>query len=114
MLERRKFIRIPNSTEIKYEISSSPKSYSSVIRNISPAGACFLAHDFIPKDSTIKLSIFYNKDCYGGLAKVAWIKQKAENKYEVGVEFINKPRLPENLIGLAEIKRLKAKAQTLF
>lgn len=107
MLDRRKFIRIPNSSEMKYEVSGSPESHSSIIQNISPEGACFLAHDFIPKGSRLKLSFFYEKYCYGGFAKVAWIKHETDNKYEVGVKFINKPNLPENLIGLVEIKRLK-------
>ena len=109
MIERRKYIRIPNLSGVKYEVSNSSKSYSSVMRNISPEGACFLAHDFIPKGSTVKLNFFYDKYCYGGLAKVAWIKQRSEHEYEVGVKFIDKPKLPENLIGLAELKRLKAK-----
>ena len=109
MIERRKFIRIPNLSGVKYEVSSSPKSYSSVMRNISPEGACFLAHDFISKGSVVKLNFFYDKYCYGGFAKVAWIKQRADHEYVVGVKFTDKPNLPENLIGLAEIKRLKAK-----
>jgi len=92
---------------MKYEISGSPKSYSSIIYNISPEGACFLAHDFIPIGSTLKLSFCYEKYFYGGFAKVVWIRQDLDNKYRVGVKFIDEPKLPENLIGLAEIRRLK-------
>jgi hypothetical protein len=92
---------------MKYKLSGSLKSYSSVIHNISPEGACFLAKDSIPIGSILKLTFSYEKHFYGGSAKVIWIKQDADNKYKVGVKFINKPKLPENLIGLAEIRRLK-------
>ncbi len=107
MVNRRKFIRIPNSSEMKYEISGSSRSYSSVIHNISPEGACFIAHDFIPVGSILSLSFSYDKYFYGGFAKVIWIGQDANSKYKVGVKFINEPKLPDNLIGLAEIRRLK-------
>jgi len=106
MLEKRKYIRIPNSSEMKYEISGNPKSYSSLIHNISPEGACFLSQDFIPIGSILKLTFLYEKYSYGGSAKVIWVKQEADNKYKVGVKFIDQPKLPENLIGLEERKRL--------
>jgi hypothetical protein len=108
MKDRRRFIRIPNSSEMKYEISGSPKVHTSIIQNISPDGACFLAKDFVPVGSIIKLSFSYEKYFYGGFARVVWIKQLSEDKYNVGVKFTEDPQLPENLIGLAEIRKLKA------
>jgi hypothetical protein len=92
---------------MEYQVSGSTKSHSSVIQNISPDGACFLAHDFIPIGSTLKLIFSYERYSYGGFAKVIWVRQDIDNKYKVGVKFINDPKLPENLIGLKEIRRFK-------
>jgi len=108
MIERRRFIRIPNLSEIKYSLSGSPKTYSSVFHNISPEGACFLAREFIPVGSTVKLSFVYEKYSYGGLTKIIWIKQESESKYKVGVKFIDGFKLPDNLIGPEELRRLKS------
>jgi len=78
-----------------------------VIYNISPGGVCFIAKDSIPVGTILKLTFAYEKYFYGGSAKVIWVRLDSEDKYRVGAEFINNPKLPENLIGLIERKRLK-------
>jgi c-di-GMP-binding flagellar brake protein YcgR len=93
MVERRKFIRVPISSEISYEISNNPKSHSSVIRNISRAGASFYTQDFIPSGTILKVRFSLDEFSYNGFAKIVWVKQDSENKYEVGVSFISDPRV---------------------
>jgi len=93
MIERRKFIRTPHQAGINYEVSNSPKSYSSVIRNISQNGVCFFTKHFIPVDTILKLRFSLLKYSYDGFAKVVWISQMEDNRYEVGAVFINEPKV---------------------
>jgi len=94
MIERRKFIRIPRSTKISYKISNSPKIKSSVTRNISQGGISFLADEFIPKGTILKLEFALEEFTYDDFAKVIWVMEEAAgNQYEVGAEFMTIPKV---------------------
>jgi hypothetical protein len=108
MRERRKYIRIPNVSQIKYELFGSPKVYSSVLCNISPEGLSFMVHDFISVGTKLKVTFAYGDYFYGGSAKVIWCRKEDDIKYRVGAKFIGEPKLPDNLIGLEDINWLKS------
>ena len=93
MFERRKFARIPESAKITYEISNDPKAEHFLTKNISRGGVSFLAHEFIPKGTMLKIAFFWEKFSYDGFAKVAWTRKDSDNdRYETGVEFMNPPK----------------------
>ena len=92
MIERRKFMRIPQSTEISYEIADKPEIHAFLIRNISQGGISFFVHKFIPQGTILKIRFSLVEFSYDGFVKVAWIREVTYNeKYEVGAEFMNMP-----------------------
>lgn len=94
MIERRKFIRIPQSAKISYEIASLPRPRSSVARNISKGGISFFAGEFIPLGSILKVQFSLEEFSYDGFAKVVWVTEDAFNEsYRIGAEFISLPRV---------------------
>lgn len=98
MEERRKFIRIPDTSQISYRVISEEKIGEYSARDISQGGLRFFVHDFIPKGSLLKVRITSSKKVFsfGAVAKLVWIKEVPHSEeYEVGVEFIN---LPKNLV----------------
>ena len=95
MLERRKFIRIPENSQISYEILSELKAMDYIIKDISQGGVRFFVHEFIPRNSILKIKLTLAKTTFyfEALAKLVWIKEDAlSERYEVGVEFVNIPR----------------------
>ncbi|MDO8661898.1 MAG: PilZ domain-containing protein [Candidatus Omnitrophota bacterium] len=94
MLERRKFIRIPQSTKISYEIANNPRPKSLITRNISEAGISFLADEFIAVGSVLKIQFSLKEFSYDGFAKVVWIMEDTRNeRYEIGAQFMSLPRV---------------------
>jgi len=93
MLERRKFIRIPKSAEVSYEIASNPKPMAFITRNVSEGGIRFLSSEFIPTGTLLKIKVSLTEFSYDGFAKVVWITEDTRNeRYEIGAAFMNKPR----------------------
>ena len=96
MLERRKFIRIPQSAEISYEIANKPEIYTFITRNVSRGGISFFAHSFIPLGTIVRVKFSLAEFSYDGFAKIVWVKEVIYNeKYEVGAEFMNMPAVSE-------------------
>ena len=94
MLERRKFIRIPESSQISYEILSGPKVRDYLTRDISQGGIRFFVHEFIRRNSILKIKLTLTKTTFyfEALAKVVWIQEDTlSERYEVGVEFVDIP-----------------------
>ena len=95
MLERRKFIRIPESSQISYEILSKLKAGDYLTRDISQGGIRFFVHEFIRRDSILKIKLTLVKTTFyfEALAKVVWISEDTlSERYEVGVEFVDIPQ----------------------
>ena len=95
MLERRKFIRIPESSQISYEILSELKAGDYLTRDISQGGIRFFVHEFIRRDSILKIKLTLAKTTFyfEALAKVVWISEDTlSERYEVGVEFVDRPQ----------------------
>lgn len=91
--EKRKYVRVPNKLQITYEVLSHRKIDEYVTKDISQGGVRFLAHEFIPTDSHLKISFTFKTYInYHAFVKVVWVKEeKGTDDYEVGVEFVNMP-----------------------
>lgn len=95
MRERRKFIRIPESAPITYEIMDDPETGEHLTKDISQGGIRFFVHRFVPVNSFLRIKLFLKKITFyfEALVKVVWIRRDPHGeRFEVGVEFINMPR----------------------
>jgi c-di-GMP-binding flagellar brake protein YcgR len=93
MEERRRYVRIPENLEISYKVipaGEKPSSYTT--RDVSEGGIRFLVHDFIPKDSRLKIRLALCKDSVviEALVHLVWINKSMHgDSYEIGVEFLD-------------------------
>ena len=95
MLERRKFIRIPDSLQIAYKIISEVKTRDYLTRDISQGGIRFFVHEFIPRGNVLKVRLTLDKISFSfeAFVQVVWIKEDIRNeRFEIGVEFVNIPK----------------------
>ena len=93
MIERRKFIRIPQASEISYEIAGDPKTKSFLTKNVSQNGICFFVHEFIPVGTILKVRFSLKTFSYEGFVKVVWcMEDTRDDRFEVGAGFINIPK----------------------
>lgn len=94
MLERRKFIRVPQSVKISYEVANNPRPKASVARNISKGGISFFAPEFLAAGAILKVKFSLERLSYDGFVKVIWATEDADNeRYEIGAEFMNMPKV---------------------
>ena len=93
MIERRKFIRIPQSSEISYEIAGDPKTKAFLTKNVSQNGICFFTHELIPVGTILKVRFALKIFSYEGFVKVIWATEDTRNdRFEVGAGFISIPK----------------------
>jgi c-di-GMP-binding flagellar brake protein YcgR len=93
--ERRRFLRIPESLPVTYELLLNAKTEQCHTKDISQEGIRFLIDTFIPKFSLLKIKFNLDKLSFSfdALVRVVWIKSLPQSdKYEVGVEFISIPK----------------------
>ena len=95
MDERRKYISIPSKLEISYNIIPTATVTQDATSDISQGGIRFVVHQFIPKDSRLKVRLTF--DVFGttieALVRLVWIKELPHSDaYEIGVQFIDIPR----------------------
>jgi len=94
MQERRKYTRIPESLQIAYEILPAEAIREYLTKDISQGGIRFLTHEFIPKDSRMRIRITFPRTLFSfeALVKCMWvIEMPYGEEFEVGVEFIDLP-----------------------
>lgn len=92
--ERRKYIRVPESLRIVYEILPAVEAKEYLTKDISQRGLRFLTHEFISKDSCLRIKLSFPKTLFSfeALVKCVWIREKPfSDDFEVGVEFIDLP-----------------------
>ena len=92
MKEKRKFVRIPENSQIYYKLVSEKNYQASLTKDISQGGIRFFIHEFIPKNSLLEIKIILGKILFTfeALVKVKWIDKEAHGeRYEVGAEFVN-------------------------
>ncbi|HOJ63195.1 MAG TPA: PilZ domain-containing protein [Spirochaetota bacterium] len=93
MIERRKYKRIPDTIQVKYEIINDKMKvpYSSYTKDISAGGFLIRINSYIPVNSIIKLK-FYIKDhdeFIPAEARVVRIQEIVKEKlYDAGIEFV--------------------------
>lgn len=95
MQERRRFIRVPESSQITYEILPGAKRDNFLSADISEAGIRFFVHKFIPKNSLLKIKFTLQKIsfCFEAIVKLKWIREDIpEERYDIGTEFVNIPQ----------------------
>jgi c-di-GMP-binding flagellar brake protein YcgR len=99
-------VRIPEKAPISYEVMSDAKTADFITKDISQGGVRFFVHEFIPKDSLLKIRLTFQKMIFSfeAIVRVVWIKEDHLNeRYEVGVEFVNiSKKATEHLIGYIE------------
>jgi len=93
--ERRKYVRIPDSSPVSYKVIPEEKISDYVAKDISQGGLRFFVHEFIPKDSLLKVRVTLSETTFSfeAVVKLMWINEVPySDKYEVGVEFVNLPK----------------------
>jgi len=95
MQERRRYIRIPEESQISYRVLPMTKSKNFLTKNICQGGIRFRVHEFIPKDKLLEIRLTIDKIPFSfeAIGKVRWISQEAGiERYEIGAEFVNIPK----------------------
>ncbi len=94
MEDRRRYVRVPENLQIAYEVIPAEQIKEYITKDISQGGIRFLAHDFIPKGSRLKIRISFPRTLFSfeAMVECMWIRQLPYgDEFEVGVEFINLP-----------------------
>lgn len=95
MVERRRYVRIPESSQISYEVIPEAKIKNYITKDISQGGIRFFVHEFIPKNTLLKIRLTLKNLTFSfeAVVKLVWIREMSRSdKYEIGVEFINIPK----------------------
>jgi c-di-GMP-binding flagellar brake protein YcgR len=94
MQEQRRYVRIPVSLQIAYELLPADSIKQNLTKNISQGGIRFFTHEFIPKGARLRIRISFPKTLFSfeALVKCVWITEMPYGEeFEVGVEFIDLP-----------------------
>lgn len=93
--ERRKYVRMETSVEVKYTVIGKPGAIEVFSKNISAGGLCISAGEELSKDTPLQIEIKIPdlKDPIRALARVVWQKKfeapdKAQEvRFDTGIEF---------------------------
>ncbi len=94
MLERRKYKRIPENSQIFYEVIPDQKVRDYATKDISQSGFRFLAHEFIPTGSHLRIKLTFHKTLFSfeALVRCVWVREMPySGEFEIGAEFIDIP-----------------------
>jgi c-di-GMP-binding flagellar brake protein YcgR len=107
MQERRRYTRVPESLQIAYEILPAESIRQYLTKDISQGGIRFFTHEFIPKDTRLRIRISFPRTLFSfeALVKCMWVKEMPYGEeFEVGVEFIDlPPEIVEYLISYIKV-----------
>lgn len=95
MEERRRYVRIPDSSQISYRVIPAQTKGEYVTRDISCGGIKFLTHQFISKDSLLRIRLTLDKASltFEGIVKVMWVREIPHSlSHEIGVQFVDIPQ----------------------
>ncbi|MCK9430266.1 MAG: PilZ domain-containing protein [Candidatus Omnitrophica bacterium] len=113
MQERRRYARVPESLQIAYEILPTDTTKQYLTKDISQGGIRFFTHEFIPKDTRLRIRISFPRTLFSfeTLVRCMWIKQMPYgDEFEVGVEFVDLP--PEIIDYLISYIKVSLKINT--
>jgi len=94
MEDQRRYVRIPENSQILYEIIPRKELREGSTRDISQGGLRFSIHQFIPKGSLLKIRVILHEAVFSfeAVVKLVWIRGLPFNEeYEVGVQFVDIP-----------------------
>ena len=92
MEERRKYVRIPENSKISYKCVSKEHIDEQLTKDVSQGGIRFVVHDFIPKDSYLKMRLTLSRTSasFEAMVRVVWTRRiPYKDGYEVGVQFVD-------------------------
>ena len=95
MIERRRYIRIPDRQKISYKVLPDRKAQGFITRDISQGGIRFFVHTFVPPESLLEVRITFERFLFSfeAIVRVVWVeKEPHSERYEIGVEFTNLPK----------------------
>lgn len=95
MRERRRYVRIPERSQISYKVIAKTKIETYLTKDIGQGGLRFFINDPVPKDSLLEIELTQKgiPFSFRAIVKAKWIrKEPHSDRYEVGVEFINIPK----------------------
>lgn len=109
--EQRHFIRVPESSDIVYQVDQVQAKRKTRAKDLSQTGICFASDEKLPIGSVIDITLALEKLGFSFTAQgtVRWIKEIVKNRrYEVGVQFEDLPDLTmKKLINYIQaVKRL--------
>lgn len=88
--ERRKYLRLATSVEVKYKIIGDPGEVKVFSRDISAGGLCILAQEKLAPNTPLELKIKIPDlvDHIRALGKVVWQKKsESSQNFDTGLEF---------------------------
>ena len=88
-IERRKYIRIPEQSQIFYTVIPIEKTSGYTTKDISQGGIRFMVHEFIPKNSQMKVRLTLSRTSFTfeAIVQAIWISEMPYGQaYEVGVK----------------------------
>jgi len=93
MIERRRYKRIPDTIQVKYEVINDTVKvpFSSYTKDISAGGFLIRINNYIKPESIIKLKFYIenNEEFIPAEARVVRIEEIVKDKiYEAGIELI--------------------------
>lgn len=107
MEERRKYIRVPDSSQISYKCISKEHVDEQLTKDVSQGGIRFVVHDFVPKDSYLKIRLTLSKTSasFEAMVRVVWTKRiPYRDGYELGVEFVDiSPQAVQHLVNYIKV-----------
>jgi len=95
MKDQRKYVRIPESSQLFYQVILSDKVVECITKDISAGGIKFIAQEFIPHGSHLRIKVNFHKTSFSFEALVRWVWAREiphSEEYEIGVEFIDIPQ----------------------
>jgi c-di-GMP-binding flagellar brake protein YcgR len=94
MVERRRYMRIPENLPLVYEIVPGGTEKENIAKDISQSGMRFLINEFVPKDCRLRVKINFKGTLFNfeTLVKCMWTRKiPYSDRYEIGVEFLDMP-----------------------
>ncbi len=90
--ERRKYVRLKATVEVKYMVIGKPGTIKVFSKNISAGGLCITAQEQLAAETPLQLEIKIPdlKDPIRAIARVVWQKElseQSEGNFETGIEF---------------------------
>lgn len=95
MEERRRYVRVPEESDITYKVLSEPKINMFFTKDLSRGGIRFFIQEVVPQNTLLEIRLTLEKIPFSfrTIVRTKWIRKEAHSeRYEVGAEFVNLPK----------------------